>query len=71
VLITGHRPELLPVGAAHQTLKPLGERPLLAQSGRLHIGRYLTAIDGAKRTLQSLRPSFSVGWNLLAARYSY
>jgi hypothetical protein len=47
------------------------DRPLLAQSGRLHIGRYLTAIDGAKRTLQSLRPSFSVGWNLLAARYSH
>jgi hypothetical protein len=47
------------------------ERPIMAQSGRLHIGRYLTAIDGAKRTLQSLRSSFSVGWNLLAARYSH
>jgi hypothetical protein len=31
----------------------------------------LTAIDGATRTLQSLRPSFSVGWNLLVASYSY
>jgi hypothetical protein len=31
----------------------------------------LAVIDGAKRTLQSLRLSFSVGWNLLAARYSH
>jgi hypothetical protein len=54
--------------AGKQTsLNLIYEWPMLAQSGACILAVYLTAIDGATRTLQNLRPSFSVGWNLLVA----